>query len=96
MSLYENDLASAAESLPPSPHYSHLSPSSSTGDLYIDQDLIVPSRRISAMLTARGGGPIKAITREAIADLQAEMGRRVHLFLHVKVKEGAAAAASLH
>ena len=86
------DSAEAAASLGPDGLHS------GPPDLTIDQDIVVPSKRVSAMLTARGGGPIKAITREAIADLQAEMGRRVHLFLHIRVQEpgsaGAAAAAA--
>ena len=55
-------------------------------ELFIDQDLVVPSRRIANMLTARGGGPIKLITRSAIDDLEAMwLGKRVHLFLHIRV-----------
>ena len=56
------------------------------GELVVDQDLLVPSQAMRRMLTARAGGPVKAITREAIADLEAITGRRVHLFLHIAVK----------
>lgn len=57
------------------------------GELVVDQDIQVPSRAVARMLTARSGGPIKTITSEAIRDLEPIMGRRVHLFLHITVKE---------
>lgn len=60
------------------------------GELVIDQDLVVPSRNVRAMLTARGGGPLKTITKAARSHMEDVVGRRVHLFLHVREAKGAA------
>ena len=49
--------------------------------------LQVPSRSIAGMLLVRQGGPIKAITAEAIRALEQLWSRKVHLYLHVTVKE---------
>lgn len=58
------------------------------GDVVIHQDLQVPSRSIAGMLLVRQGGPIKAVTAEAIRSLEQLWSRKVHLYLHVTVKEG--------
>jgi len=60
------------------------------GDVVIDQDLIVPSKRVAAMLLARTAGPLRAINAGAVADAERIIGRPVRLFLHVSVKEGSA------
>jgi hypothetical protein len=57
------------------------------GELVIDQDLQVPSQHVARMLTARRGGPIRAITQEAVAELRDAWGKKVHLFLHIAVKD---------
>ena len=62
--------------------------------MVVDQDLLVPSAGVRAMLMARGGGAVKAITREAVGDLEAITGRRVHLFLHISVAKGGPGAAA--
>ena len=60
------------------------------GELVIDQEVQVPSTRVARMLTARRGGPIKAVTSAALRTLAGGGGMegKVHLFLHLVVKEG--------
>jgi small GTP-binding protein len=57
----------------------------SPGPVVIDHDLRVPTGRVAAMLLARRAGPLRAITKASIADLEEALGRKVHLYLHIKV-----------
>lgn len=55
--------------------------------LIIDQELVVPRPSVAAMLHARGNGALKAIVAGAMADIEAFLGVRTRLFLHVIVKK---------
>lgn len=53
----------------------------------IHQDIQVPSRSISRMLLANKGEVLKYIAQAASKDVQALLGRRVRLKLHVTIKD---------
>lgn len=52
----------------------------------IRQAILIERDSQKAIVLGRGGQRIKAIGEAARAELEALLGRRVHLFLHVKVK----------
>jgi GTP-binding protein Era len=54
----------------------------------IHQSILVERDSQKAIVLGKGGTRIKAIGEAARAELEALLGRRVHLFLHVKVKPG--------
>ena len=57
------------------------------GSARIDQIVYVVRDGHKGIVLGRGGETIKAVGQAARADLEAFMGRRVHLFLTVKVRE---------
>jgi GTP-binding protein Era len=58
------------------------------GSLRIEQIVYVSRDSHKAMVLGKGGQRIKSIGREARGELETLLGRRVHLFLFVKVREG--------
>lgn len=58
------------------------------GSVRIEQVVFVEREGQKAIVLGRGGQTVKAIGEAARRDLEAALGRRVHLFLHVKVKAG--------
>lgn len=57
------------------------------GSARIDQVIYVMRESQKAIVVGKGGHQIKAIGAAARTELEALLERRVHLFLHVKVKE---------
>jgi len=58
----------------------------SDGSVAIHQQILVARATQKAIVLGKGGTRIKAIGEAARKELEALMGRKVHLFLHVKVK----------
>jgi GTP-binding protein Era len=58
------------------------------GSARIEQVIYVAREGHRAIVLGRGGATIKAIGRAARAEIEAAAGRRVHLFLTVKVRPG--------
>jgi GTP-binding protein Era len=56
------------------------------GSVAIHQQILVGRVTQKAIVLGKGGSRIKAIGEAARKELEALMGRKVHLFLHVKVK----------
>jgi GTP-binding protein Era len=56
------------------------------GSVAIHQQILVGRPTQRAIVLGKGGARIKAIGEAARKELEALMGRKVHLFLHVKVK----------
>ena len=56
------------------------------GSVRIDQDVLVGRDSHKGMVLGKGGARIRAIGTAARAELEAMLERRVHLFLHVKVR----------
>ncbi len=56
------------------------------GSVAIHQQILVGRPTQKAIVLGKGGSRIKAIGEAARKELEALMGRKVHLFLHVKVK----------
>ena len=56
------------------------------GSVAIHQQILVGRPTQRAIVLGKGGTRIKAIGEAARKELEASMGRKVHLFLHVKVK----------
>ena len=57
------------------------------GSVRVEQTLFVARESQRKIALGKGGGAIKAIGTAAREELQEILGRRVHLFLHVKVRE---------
>jgi GTP-binding protein Era len=57
------------------------------GSVRIDQVIIVGRENHKAMVLGHGGSKVKAIGSAARQELEKQLERRVHLFLHVKVRE---------
>jgi GTP-binding protein Era len=57
------------------------------GSVRVDQIIYVQRESQKAIVVGKGGHQIKAIGAAARVELEALLERRVHLFLHVKVKE---------
>ncbi len=57
------------------------------GSIRIDQAVILERASHKAMVLGKGGQTIKAVSQAAREDLCARLGRKVHLFLFVKVDE---------
>lgn len=57
------------------------------GSARIDQVIFIQRESQKAIVVGKGGHQIKAIGAAARVELEALLERRVHLFLHVKVKE---------
>ncbi|MBM3599371.1 MAG: GTPase Era [Alphaproteobacteria bacterium] len=58
------------------------------GSVRIDQVIYVQRENHKPIVLGKGGQRIKAIGAAARAELETALERRVHLFLHVKVREG--------
>ena len=58
------------------------------GSLAIHQQILVERDSQKAIVVGKGGAQLKAIGTAARVGIEALTGARVHLFLHVKVKEG--------
>jgi GTP-binding protein Era len=58
------------------------------GSVEIHQQILVARPTQRAIVLGKGGAQIKAIGAKARAELGTLLGRKVHLYLHVKVKEG--------
>ncbi len=58
------------------------------GSVRIDQTLFVERESQRAIALGKGGATIKAIGQGSREELERLLDRRVHLFLHVKVREG--------
>jgi GTPase len=56
------------------------------GSVAIHQQILVGRRTQKAIVLGKGGAMIRAIGEAARAELSQLLGRKVHLFLHVKVK----------
>jgi GTPase len=56
------------------------------GSAAIHQQILVERDSQKAIVLGRGGAQIKRIGAAARAELKEQLGRRIHLFLHVKVK----------
>jgi GTP-binding protein Era len=56
------------------------------GSVAIHQQILVGRPTQRAIVLGKGGARIKAIGEAARKELEAQTGRKVHLFLHVKVK----------
>lgn len=57
------------------------------GSVKVDQVVIIGRENHKAMVLGKGGARLKAIGTAARKSLGAQLGRPVHLFLHVKVRE---------
>ena len=57
------------------------------GSVKIDQTIYVQRASQKAIVIGKGGSAVKAIRAAAQEDLEAMLGRKVHLFLFVKVRE---------
>jgi len=57
------------------------------GSIRIDQTIYVQREGQKAIALGKGGATIKEISAASRTDLETILGRRVHLFLHVKVRE---------
>jgi GTPase len=57
------------------------------GSTKIEQTVYVARESQRKIVLGKGGAAIKAIGQSARIDMEKEFGRRVHLFLHVKVRE---------
>jgi GTPase len=57
------------------------------GSVRIEQTIFVERESQRKIVLGEGGRMIKAISMEARRELVAALGRKVHLFLHVKVRE---------
>jgi GTP-binding protein Era len=57
------------------------------GSVRIDQVIIVGRENHKAMVLGHGGAKVKAIGSAARQELEKQLERRVHLFIHVKVRE---------
>ncbi len=57
------------------------------GSVRIDQAIYVQREGQKAIVLGKGGARIKALGQSARRELEAMLGRRVHLFLFVKVRE---------
>lgn len=58
------------------------------GSARIEQTIFVERDGQKAIVIGKGGATLKAIGAAARAEMEELFGRRVHLFLHVKVREG--------
>jgi GTPase len=58
------------------------------GSVEIHQQILVARPTQRAIILGKGGARLKEIGSKARAELSALMGVKVHLYLHVKVKEG--------
>lgn len=58
------------------------------GSVRIDQSIIVERDSQKGIVVGAGGARIRALGSAARAELEQVLGRRVHLFLNVKVSEG--------
>lgn len=58
------------------------------GSVKIDQTIYVTRDGHKGIVLGKGGATMKAIGQESRAELEELLGRRVHLFLFVKVREG--------
>jgi GTPase len=58
------------------------------GSAAIHQQILVERDTQKAIILGKGGQQIKKIGETARLELEAQLGRRVHLFLHVKVNPG--------
>jgi GTP-binding protein Era len=58
------------------------------GSVKVEQTIYVQRDTQKAIVLGKGGSRIKAVGEAARKDLEAILGRRVHLFLFVKVREG--------
>jgi GTP-binding protein Era len=58
------------------------------GSVRIEQTIYVEHARHKSIVLGKGGARIKAVGAAARQELEAMLGRRVHLFLFVKVREG--------
>ncbi len=56
------------------------------GSAAIHQQILVERETQKAIVLGKGGAQIKKLGAAARAELQEQLGRRIHLFLHVKVK----------
>lgn len=57
------------------------------GSVEIHQQILIARPTQRAIILGKGGARLKEIGSKARAELSALLGRRVHLYLHVKVKE---------
>ena len=57
------------------------------GSVRIDQVIIVGRENHKAMVLGHNGSKVKAIGSSARLELEKQLDRRVHLFIHVKVRE---------
>jgi len=57
------------------------------GSVRIEQVIYVSRKTHKAMVLGKGGQRVKSVGREARLELETLFGRRVHLFLFVKVRE---------
>ena len=57
------------------------------GSVKLNQTIYVGKTQHKAICLGKGGATIKAVRAAAQADLEAALGRKVHLFLFVKVRE---------
>jgi GTP-binding protein Era len=58
------------------------------GSVAIHAQILIERESQKAMVVGAGGRRIKAIGEAARAELEAMLGRRIHLFCHVKVRPG--------
>jgi GTP-binding protein Era len=58
------------------------------GSVEIHQQIMVERPTQRAIVLGKGGAQIKAIGAKARAELEELLGRRVHLYLYVKVRPG--------
>mmetsp|Transcript_4221 Transcript_4221/g.12688 ORF Transcript_4221/g.12688 Transcript_4221/m.12688 type:complete len:124 (+) Transcript_4221:644-1015(+) len=56
------------------------------GDVRIDQDIYVQRQSQKGIVTGKGGARIKSVGTTARTEMEQIFQRRVHLFLHVKVR----------
>ena len=57
------------------------------GSVRIEQVIIVGRENHKAMVLGQGGAKVKSIGSAARQELEKQLERRVHLFIHVKVRE---------
>ena len=57
------------------------------GEVRVEQTVYVRRDSQKAIVLGKGGSRIKAIGSAARADLEEMFGHKLHLFLHVKVRE---------
>lgn len=73
------------------PYHLHVQPESwedfRNGDVKLSQTILIPKESQKPILLGKGGHMIKKIREDAQQDISKMLGRKAHLFLHIKIRE---------